>query len=402
MNHVRQDSVGDGETCLSGSKQLCEEHPLAALPGAVWIGTAPDCRAQESDCQRHGMEYITRSKSGDGALCLGAGYKVLCAMPETPPKPEVADNADSFNVLSFNVFMRPYIIAHDGQAERSCQVARAISELEIERGIRLDAIAFSEAFMAGCVDGMDFRQTLEDHGWPHATSPETGYASGIFIASRWPIVDQAESVFADAVLPDSLAPKGVHHARIAKNVDGRTVYYNLFATHFQAWVSGALNTSIGGDHGAGIRARQAAQMAAFIKARATSRSEAVIVAGDFNVERGTGEFSEVVRILGAKVIDDAFIEGKGTYFKNLLGPEGWTHETKGASWLDYVMAIEGYRESAASRMSVVEMRGAEPFSICMGSLVPISVAPDSVDCRANETITSLSDHAAVLGEFTFK
>jgi len=43
----------------------------------VWIGTAPACAAQKSDCTARGWTYVKSDKKGDGKKCLN-GTKVLC------------------------------------------------------------------------------------------------------------------------------------------------------------------------------------------------------------------------------------------------------------------------------------------------------------------------------------
>jgi hypothetical protein len=71
-------SSGDGAECLRGHKVLCVSVPTSNYSGTEWIGTAPACGGEVSDCTGRGEDYIVNGSSGDGHWC-SSGHKVLCA-----------------------------------------------------------------------------------------------------------------------------------------------------------------------------------------------------------------------------------------------------------------------------------------------------------------------------------
>jgi len=71
-NYVQSSSSG----CWSGKKVLCRSYEIK--PGQKWLGTAPFCAATSGDCKNDlGMSYVLSARCGDGACCA-SGKKVLC------------------------------------------------------------------------------------------------------------------------------------------------------------------------------------------------------------------------------------------------------------------------------------------------------------------------------------
>jgi hypothetical protein len=66
---------GDGATCLTGTKALCD-CCSAGSQTCAWYGTAPFC---SGECPS-GYRIVIRDTRGDGEVCL-TGSKVLCARP---------------------------------------------------------------------------------------------------------------------------------------------------------------------------------------------------------------------------------------------------------------------------------------------------------------------------------
>ncbi len=79
LEYVRSDKSGNGESCTFGTKVLCrgERKRATADTREVWVGTAPACAATARDCTRLGMSYVRSDRYGDGSTCL-SGTKVLC------------------------------------------------------------------------------------------------------------------------------------------------------------------------------------------------------------------------------------------------------------------------------------------------------------------------------------
>ena len=98
MDYVRSDKSGDGRGCFTGTKVLCRERRSSASSDMiqVWIGTAPACNASPQDCSRSGLTYIRSHSSGDGASCL-TGEKVLCQGPRASYRPQAQGIAADVN-----------------------------------------------------------------------------------------------------------------------------------------------------------------------------------------------------------------------------------------------------------------------------------------------------------------
>ncbi len=375
--------------------------PVSTSGLTTWIGKAPDCRAFYSDCERHGLEYITWSSTGNGNLCLIPGsYKVQCRMPAAPAKPSVVEDVNTFNVLSYNIFNLPDYFPGNGlktgQRERSCQVPRAIADYERDLGVRIDAIAISEAFIDGCIGEIDLRTAFRHHGWQYSTMPVTGHASGLFIVSRWQIEVPDELIFENKVEGswDALAPKGVHYGRIRKNVGDAEQIYHLFITHFQADPGSEIST----DGGRVVRLEQAREMRTYIDSKDIPTNQAVILAGDFNVQKDSADYASLLQALQASVPD--VTDGMRT---NVRGLTGWDSDGV-SSWVDYVMTSDTHRQPIGQSLNAQPFF-VHPFKICTRNTALHkfnALSPESADCLATLTVRALSDHAAVLGQFEFQ
>jgi hypothetical protein len=247
----------------------------------VWIGTAPTCKGRKSDCEALDMNYVKKSKTGDGNRCLNSGHKVLCTDRSMPKTNRTGDKVTTFNLLNWNIFARPFIATHDGQIERMAHIPRALAGLN--KG-HVDAVVFEEAFLTGDVPSgpnahrNQFLRNLKRAGFGHWTglTPAKGTEfinGGVFIASRWPIVKQRHTTYKDCKGSDCMAAKGVVYAKIKKAVAGKTEYYHVFGTHMQAWHTPKKRA---------IRIKQAHQMRKFISGMKLPKSAIVLMAGDMN------------------------------------------------------------------------------------------------------------------------
>jgi sphingomyelin phosphodiesterase len=265
--------------------------------------------------------------------------------PIVPPRGAidyiVRDPGDaSLNVLAYNIYMRPALTFNDGQSVRVPWIANEILK------DHYDVLVFCEAF------DDDLRRKLRDRlagAYPHAAKvPESGdpmkQDGGVKILSRWDIENGTgeHRLFGLACLrEDCLAEKGVVYVRINKN--GRK--YHIFGAHLQAEVSPAVPP--GGTSAVTSRTVRRAQLNVirkFIDDMKIPATEAVIIAGDLNVDRygQTGEYNEMLQILNA---DSPAIQGQ-TYSidgkLNDLGDHGGKQQL-----LDYVLYSKGHRPPRA-------------------------------------------------------
>lgn len=187
---------------------------------------------------------------------------------------------------------------------------------------------------------------------------------GTFIASRWPIEQQDSAVY-DACTGDGcLAAKGINYAKIRKG--SRT--YHIFNTHTHAYTT---------DADIAVRMQHLQQLRHFVLDKQIPRQEAVLMAGDFNVDKlhFPQEYTDFLHILNA-----AEPEFTPDYPYSYAGPVNHWAEDQYTEYLDYVLAEQDHLQ---------------PVAYYNRLHVPRSIAPE------HWTTWDLSDHYPVAGEFIF-
>lgn len=306
----------------------------------------------------------------------GCGYHfVSLADPETPteegptlvvtPPVEFVVTApcnparrNSFDVVSYNIRMLPdeACLIDDKDTHKCHKDYRAPLIARHPLLQDHDAIVFVEAFsdrhrseITIMLSG-EYPYVGSVLGREHWPGREDG---GVIILSKWPIEWEAETVFKDRTGVDWWADKGVKYARI--NKAGQR--YHIFGTHLDS-------SQNEGDRA--VRTLQLRQMASFIKEQSLAIGEAVLMAGDFNIDRNgkSGPFySEYERMLTTLNASQPPIQG----FHFSTNPDG--------QWLDYVLYSNTHLQPGRS-----------------GNLVLMPRDGAGGD---------LSDHYAVLGSFVF-
>ncbi len=357
-----------------------------------WLQTAPACGDAQACCAVFGMNCIGRAADPRGGACTGTG-RVLCAAPEARAN-SVPDSVDQLNVLSYNVFSRPFVVSYDGQAERTCRIPGELAD-QVASVSNVDVLVIQEAFTPGCRSGADLRTLLSYYGWPYSTrnvGQENGKPAdgGIFIASRWPILENDEIVYSTCSGTDCLAAKGAAYARILKAVAGEARRYNVFGTHFNAGDGAAKRAA---------RLEQARQLHNFASRQDIPVSEAVVIAGDLNVDNlhAPDELDDLLAVLGAKLPE---ITGLTT---NTTGPVGHPlHDRSMVKWLDYVVYLPGHAAPQRATLEAIPLRTRKTFDVCMSAPLAIGyVFPNSRWCLRTLAIHDLSDHYPVLGRLSF-
>jgi sphingomyelin phosphodiesterase len=300
----------------------------------------------------------------------------------------VQDPGDgALNVLTYNIFMRPALTFHNGQSVRVPLIANEILK------DHYDVIVFCEAFDDG------IRTTLRNSlaaAYPYAAKvPGSGDSTkqdgGVKILSRWPI-ENGNGEFRlfglACLLEDCLAEKGVVYVRINKN--GRK--YHIFGAHLQAEV--APSVPPGGSSVVTPRVVRRAQLNAirkFIDDMKIPGTEAVIVAGDLNVDRygQTGEYDEMLQILNAASPANLGLPYSFDGKLNNLGDHGGKQQL-----LDYVLYSKGHRQPMAPITSktafewVMFYRSDRPWVLLNPGLI--------------QYMWDISDHYPVFGHIRFE
>jgi endonuclease/exonuclease/phosphatase family metal-dependent hydrolase len=256
--------------------------------------------------------------------------------------------AGSLDILTWNVFLRPPLVVRDRQAERAEKMPSHLMGAEV--------IVLNEAF-----DDASRRKVVAGLSSTHPYVSEVPgrdrglkQDGGIMVLSRWPIEAKDTLVYADCSGNDCWADKGVSYAAVRKA--GRL--YHVFATHLQA-------------QDASVRQKQLRALADFVTAKAIPRDEAVFFAGDFNVDRGSAEYFQMLKMLTASCPAP-----RGHPYtsdpQNDLVPD-----TRPPSFIDYVLYSNQHRQPRESSLEPRIFRDTGALS------------------------RDLSDHYAVLGRLLF-
>ncbi|MFJ9753127.1 sphingomyelin phosphodiesterase [Streptomyces chartreusis] len=168
-----------------------------------------------------------------------------------------------------------------------------------------DILVLTELFDNSATDEQLFPRLVKHHpyrtpvigrtssGWNQTTGGYYGAPledGGVAIASKWPIVYRAQHIYGGGCGADYWAAKGFVYAVI--NFAGTRVH--IIGTHLQANDSGC-------DTGE-ARQERTAQLSAitsYLARKSIPASEPVIIAGDFNIRSGEGEFARMISRLRA-------------------------------------------------------------------------------------------------------
>jgi len=241
----------------------------------------------------------------------------------------------SFSVLTYNTYYLPEAYFANDAALRAT--------LLLEQGVLwgYDAIVFQELFderartilLRGLADAYPYRTPIV--GSRHGLLP----AGGVLIVSRWPIEVSAQTTFgAICASVDCLADKGIVYARIRKG----SRRYHLFGTHAQSGDE---------DRFQSVREAQFELFHDFLAAQEIPAAEAVILAGDFNVDGyDTTRFRTSLRLLGATAV----IPAGGDYSWD--GPGNILATGRQQQLLDHLLLAAPHLQPLLARAEVLRAR----------------------------------------------
>lgn len=280
-------------------------------------------------------------------------------------------HASHLNVLTYNVYMRPTSIKLNGQMQRAAMLPKHLTGY--------DVVVFQEVTddtaRAKLVRGMKAR------GYKYASAvvgQDEGLEQdgGVMVVSRHPIVKEDQVEFRDCSGTDCLSEKGVIYVKINKKIAGKNNYFNVFGTHMQT----------GADPG--VQNKQLAQMRRFIDSQKIPKSQAVLIAGDMNIDmHNPGRFNRMLRELNAGYFNGSQIRGHKPAGKDIThdGPINDLGEGS-VSYLDYVLFSKAHRKPTSA--SFAETR------------VPRALM-EWKEFDHETAMWDLSDHYAVYGNFHF-
>jgi len=289
------------------------------------------------------------------------GYDdILYVLEEQDPFPVLSSDLTDenvLNVLSYNIYMLTPPIALTDQSIRAGYIDEHVHGY--------DVLIINEAFDNSSRDDLTNNLSAE---YPYYTDvvDESGSLEdgGVILYSRWPIEHSEDIVYDDCDGDDCLAAKGAMYIRI----DKLGTKYHVFGTHTQAWPD---------SDNVITRQAQMAQLKNFVDAKNISSTEAVILGGDFNVEKVANfmnEYDQMFTILDTHEPD--YFGQLFTYDHNLSVYADAPYQ----EYLDYVMYENAHRVPDTNTNTVIVLR---------------SIADEMWD------IFDLSDHMAVQGRFVF-
>ncbi|MEV0063960.1 sphingomyelin phosphodiesterase [Nocardia sp. NPDC050718] len=269
------------------------------------------------------------------ALCGAAALLPVApagAAPHAGPPAKIA---------SYNVFMLPEALYPNwGQEQRADLIAQQNVLAD------QDVVVLQELFHNEGGDRLlnNLRRTHPNQtsvvgrsrsGWDatqgsySATTPEDG---GVAIVSRWPISRKVQFVYKDACGADWFSNKGFAYVKLA--APGGAIH--VIGTHMQSEDDGCSAGQPGQ-----VRAKQRAQIAAFLAAERIPAGEPVYVAGDMNVIESSAEYPAMLAELGAVGPEHTGHPHSWDCADNSVCLDQYGPEYA-AEHLDYVLPISGH------------------------------------------------------------
>ncbi|MEV4681111.1 sphingomyelin phosphodiesterase [Streptomyces kurssanovii] len=242
------------------------------------------------------LRRVPRAAVSAALSAVLAATALAAAAPTASAAP--AGAAPGLKVLTYNAFLfSKSLYPNWGQDHR----AAAIPAASFFQGN--DVVVLQEAFDNSSSDAL-LRNAAAQYphrtpvmgrskdGWDatggsySSTTPEDG---GVAVLSKWPIIRKEQYVYKDACGADWWSNKGFVYTVL--DVNGTRVH--VVGTHAQS-------TDPGCDAGeaAEMRSRQFRAMDAFLDAKNIPASEQVVVAGDFNVDSRSPEYTSMLADAG--------------------------------------------------------------------------------------------------------
>lgn len=275
------------------------------------------------------------------------------------PDPQYPDigSSNELNVLAYNVWaLLPGLVSKD-VSERLTEISKQLAGF--------DVIVFSELFensrRADFLDRIRAEYPYQTRVVDRSGAIEDG---GVLIVSRWPIEYEAQMTYSSCDADDCMAAKGVMYARVNKG--GQK--YHVFGSHTQAWTAAENQAT---------RSHQFHEMKNFIDQQAIPAAEAVIIAGDLNVDKTNfpAEYQAMLNTLNASEVAQV----ENSY--------GYTADSRINPWssgrpefLDYVLVSNVHLQPLAASSKV---------------RIPRSIAASVF------TQYDLSDHFAIQASLSF-
>ena len=340
----------------------------------TWYGSTIEHSARGADfnapwysdrnIHRHGTQYRDRDSQAAMKAHYTGGYDDFHYAVHNNTPVEPISGSDELKVLTYNIYALPMVADAIG-----ARLAELPSHLH-----GYDVIMVQEAFSSSR-DGFMLELALEYPYQTHIPREDFNtddwniYDSGIFIASRYPIVSVEDFVYPECTGTDCHADKAVIYAEIIKN--GKA--YHVTNTHAASFDT---------DEARALRMVQFQQIRDLVDAQSIPTLEPVLFGGDMNVNKlvWQDDHAQMQAILNAtdplSTGHDATFDPRINTLAQAYGSGGDTVE-----YLDYVLYANDHLQPVSARNDV---------------RIPRSTADDLW------RLWDLSDHFPVMGEFSFQ
>ncbi|MDF1630049.1 MAG: sphingomyelin phosphodiesterase [Alcanivoracaceae bacterium] len=306
--------------------------------------------------------YASRPSSTAFKSEYTGGYDDFYYVVTNDTLPEPVSGADALKVLSYNIYALPLV---------ATKISERLAELPNHlKGY--DVILFQEAFSSdrnGMLQQLAAEYPYQTHVPKIPYSGINVFDSGVLVVSRYPIVATADFIYPDCSGTDCFADKGIIYAEVIKG--GKA--YHVTSTHTASFDTAEARA---------LRQEQFQQIRALVDAQNPASFDAVMMGGDFNVNKllWPQDYAQMLTNLNAT---DPLSTGytASTFdprINSLSGAAGSGGET--VEYLDYVVYSNTHRQPTQSRNDVRVPRTA---------VAPLFHTRD------------LSDHFPVMGEFVF-
>jgi phospholipase C len=265
---------------------------------------------------------------------------------------------DEFNLLTYNVYLRPTTLFANGQMIRAGLLPNELSGY--------DVIVFQETFddeaRAKLLSGLQREYPYQTAVLGQDTDMEQD--GGVAIVSKWPILRQDQRFFAVCHGNDCKSQKGMLYALVNKS--GRC--YHIIGTHTQA-----------DDKRWQIRMQQFQTIKEFITSTHIRSDEPVLIAGDLNEDKFKLHYVEMLERLRAEHPGQT-----GPTF-TFDGPANDLNSTLETKYLDYALYSRDHLSPLVATNEVKVFKSPSPWR----------------QYPWENWYYDLSDHYAVLGSFRF-
>jgi endonuclease/exonuclease/phosphatase family metal-dependent hydrolase len=279
---------------------------------------------------------------------------------DSPVEPLAAN--DALKVLSYNIYALPLVAS---------KISERVNEIPNGHVSGYDVIAFQEAFSSHR-ESMLAALAAE---YPYQTYvpkiPYNGinvYDSGVLFISRYPITKIDHFIYPDCAGTDCYADKGVIYVEVIKG--GKA--YHITNTHAASFDT---------DEARALRQVQFQQIRDLTNAQNIPASEALLFAGDMNVNKlkWPGDYALMLTNFNAT---DPVSTGHDATFDPRINTLAQAYGSGGdlVEYLDYVLSANDHRQPTQSRNDV---------RIFRSGAAPVFHTRD------------LSDHFPVLGDFVY-